>query len=679
MDILTAAGLALSEIADPARLLILFLGVLVGLVVGLVPGIGGLTALAVLIPFTFSMDPFSAMALLIGMAAVVPMSDVIPAVFFGVPGTVGCAATVLDGHPLAKKGQAARALGASYSASTLGGLFGAVLLAVSIPILRPVMLSLGTPELLGFCIFGLSMVAALSGGQPLRGMTAGGLGLLIAMVGVDPQAGIERWTAGSLYLWDGLPIAPFTLGLFAVPELAALMIARTQISQSAGDRGFSLSGQARGLTDVLRNWWLMLRCSWIGAALGAVPGMGASVIDWIAYGHAARTEKNTETFGTGDIRGVIASESSNNAREGGALIPTIAFGVPGSASMALLLGAFQIHGLVPGPDMLTRDLDVTYVIIGSLVIGTIVGALICVFASGYLVKLVDIRYSILLPIVLGLALVGAYVGGQHAWADMVVVIGAGLLGWLMRELGWPRAPLILGLVLGDLVERYLFISIQLYDFAWVFRPVVLLMLALAAYGLYRPMRNLVAGTIAALRQRGTGLTFGRQAWFSLGFILVLVAALVISHDWPWRARIAPQSVAIAALLFAVANLVVEVMRGRVYGTAQAGLGPSGTANNPAEAALPDSVVYGRGLVYFLWLAGVVATAWLIGLLPTLFGYGIAFARVEGREKWRTAIVLGTGLAIGCWLLFDQLLGVIWPRSVLGGAFPDIRHALGGVL
>ncbi len=462
MDMLTAAGIAVTELADPARLLILLAGLMVGVLVGLIPGIGGLTALAILIPFTYSLDPFSAMALLMGMASVIPMSDVIPAIFFGVPGTVGCAATVLDGHPLAKRGEAGRALGASYAASTLGALFGAALLAVSIPVLRPVILYLGTPELLGFSIFGLSMVATLSGRRPLRGMAAATLGLLIAMIGIDPQTGIQRWTFGQIYLWDGIPLAPFTLGLFAVPELADLMIKRSRVSGGGAQKGFSLSGQLRGFRDVRRHWWLMLRCSWLGAALGAVPGIGASVIDWIAYGHAIRTEKNTESFGSGDIRGVIASEASNNAREGGALVPTIAFGVPGSASMALLLGAFQIHGLVPGPEMLSRHLDVTYLIIGSLALGTVIGAVICVLASGFLVKLVDIRYQILLPIVLSLAFIGAFAGGQHDWADLVMVILIGLLGWLMRELGWPRPPLLLGLVLGDLVERYLFISVQLY-------------------------------------------------------------------------------------------------------------------------------------------------------------------------------------------------------------------------
>lgn len=681
MDPLLAVETALSALFDPARLLILLAGVLIGLVVGIIPGIGGLTALVVLIPFTFGMDSYSAMALLIGMWAVVATSDVIPAILFGVPGTIGCAATVLDGHPLAKKGEAARALGAAYAASTLGGLFGALVLAVSIPILRPIMLSFGTAELLALCIFGLSMVATLSGPFPLRGLTAAAVGLLIAMVGIDPQIGIERFTFGDSYFWDGVPLGPFTLGLFAVPELAALMIGRRRISDTAGPEGFSLAGQYQGLKDVLRHWWLMLRCSWIGATLGAVPGIGASVIDWIAYGHAARTEKNTETFGTGDIRGVIAPESSNNAREGGSLVPTIAFGIPGGASTALMLGAFQIQGLVPGPEMLSRHLDVTYLIIASLVLATLLGTLICVVASGLMVKLVDIRYAILVPIILALVLVGGFVGGQHAWADMVLVIGAGLLGWIMREQGWPRAPLLIGLVLGDTVERYLFISIQVHGWEWMTRPVVLVILALTALGLYRPLRRVIGATLHRARHGEHSFRFGPPTWFALFFVAVLAAALVESSGWPFAARVVPQIVATVGLACAVLVLVLEMTRGEAPPL------PGNLAGAPVDlAALSDSdsvlsrrVVHRRGALYFAWLGGAAILSWLIGLVPGIFLFCLAFVRVEGRDRWVTALMVSTGLAAAIWLVFDQGLHIAWPRSVLGDAFPALRDGLRGLI
>ena len=302
-------------IVDPLRLTFLAGGVLVGLALGVIPGLGGIVGMALLLPFTFDLDPYTAFALLLGMGSVTTTSDTIPAVLFGVPGTAGSAATILDGHPLARQGQAGRAFGASYTASMMGGLFGAMLLAVSIPILRPIMLTVGAPELLGFAFFGLCMVSVLSGSSPLRGLAAAGFGLMIDMIGQDPQTGTLRWTMDQLYLWSGMPLVPVTLGIFALPELADMMIERRTIAHDG--KLDTRQGQWQGVRDTMKHWWLVIRVAFLGSTLGAVPGLGAAIIDWIAYGHAARTEKGaSETFGTGDIRGVLASEGANNAKEG---------------------------------------------------------------------------------------------------------------------------------------------------------------------------------------------------------------------------------------------------------------------------------------------------------------------------------------------------------------------------
>jgi TctA family transporter len=315
-DMIASAVHALQLLLEPARLLILFVGVLIGLAIGVLPGLNGIVGMAMLIPFTYNLDEYTAFALLLGMAAVITSSDFITAVLFGVPGHVGAAATVIDGHEMAKKGEAGRAFGAGFAASLAGGIVGAIVLAVSIPILRPIMLSIGSPELLAFTLFGMSMVATLSGRAPLKGLTAAGLGLMIAMIGSRAQSGTLRWTFGWLYLWDGMPLIPATLGIFALPELAELAVSRKRI---AGDNApnINMSSQWEGVRDVARHWWLVLRCGVLGTGLGAIPGIGSAVIDWIAYGYAQRTEKNPETFGTGDVRGVIAPESSNNSKEGG--------------------------------------------------------------------------------------------------------------------------------------------------------------------------------------------------------------------------------------------------------------------------------------------------------------------------------------------------------------------------
>jgi TctA family transporter len=684
MEALSLAGDALLALCDPYRFMILMIGVVIGIGVGIVPGIGGITGLAILIPFTYSLDPIAAFALLMGMAAVNATSDVIPAVLFGVPGSVGCAATVLDGHPLARKGEAGRALGACYAASLLGGVFGAVLLGVSLPLLRPLMLYLGSPELFSFCVFGLSMVAVLSGRTPLRGMAAAGLGLMIAMIGAEPQTGKLRWTFGELYLWEGLPLVPVTLGLFAVPELAELMIMRSKIAQQGSQTSYSLRGQWQGIVDVFRHWWLVLRCSWLGSALGAVPGIGSSVIDWIAYGHAARTEKNTEGFGQGDIRGVIASESSNNAKEGGALVPTIAFGVPGSASMSLLLGAFLIHGLVPGPEMLTRHLDVTYAIVWSLALANIIGAVICLFASGQLARLAYVRYSILLPVILAIAYVGAFQGSQ-SWGDLYTLLIFGVLGWIMKQLGWPRPPLILGFVLGDIFERYLFISVERYGMEWLLRPVVVGMFVLAAIGMVRPLRQTFAGTWRTLRDtRLSRVNLGLDAWFTIAFIAAVATALFLARGWSFEAGVVPKTAAWIALLFAGLNLFIELFhpsasRGAAPHVAAGiamDLGPSGNPHVPDAPKLALRTVYRRAGLYFAWLLGFVVACMVIGFLPAMLAFIIGFMRIEGRETWRLSLTVGAATTTSCWLLFDRFLAMAWPTTLVGNWIPALRAATG---
>src|SRR3977135_2311210 len=259
----TSAGKAFVILMDPMRLMYLSAGCVMGLILGIVPGIGGLAGTAMLLPFTFNMDPYTAFALLLGLGSTTATGDPIPAILFGVPGGSASAATVLDGFPMAKKGEAGRALSAAYMSSLMGGVFGAFLMFISIPVLRPIMLFLGSPELLAFSVRGISMVAGLSGSAPLRGMTAGCLGIMIAMIGTDPQSGTLRWTFDSLYLWDGLPLTPLLLGVFALPELCDLLISRLAIA-AGFEKANIYKGQWQGGKDCFTHWWVVPGCSWDG-------------------------------------------------------------------------------------------------------------------------------------------------------------------------------------------------------------------------------------------------------------------------------------------------------------------------------------------------------------------------------------------------------------------------------
>jgi TctA family transporter len=672
-DMLTAALDALGLLFEPARLLILVAGVLIGLAIGALPGLGGIVGLAMLLPFTYAMDPYTAFALLLGMSAVTSSSDFIPAILFGVPGTVGAAATIIDGHEMAKKGEAGRALGAGLAASLLGGLLGAVVLAACIPILRPVMLAIGTPELLAFVIFGLSMVATLSGRAPLKGLTVAGLGLMLAMVGGGANTGDLRWVFGSLYLWDGIPLVPAALGLFAIPELAELAITRLRIARQAGIE-VSISSQWDGVRDTLRHWTLVVRCGLLGTWLGAVPGIGSSVIDWIAYGYAHRTLKNPETLGTGDVRGVIAPESANNAKEGGDLIPTIAFGVPGGASMALLLGAFLMHGLVPGPDMLGKNLDLTYLIVWSLALAQVLAAGICLAGSNWIAKISEVRAEVLLPIILPIVAIAAY-QGAHDWGDLYTLLAFGLVGWIMKYLHWPRPPLVLGLVIGEIFERYLFIANQLYGWSWLVRPVVLVMFLVIGWALYRPISQMVRRIAADVRASG-GLRprLTASGVFTLVLIGVILIAFATSGEWQPDAKIVPYTAAIAALVAAVLNLGLEV-----FGTGRVAYNP----DNPTEAlaaqmapGLPPQIVLKRAGAYFLWLAALLVLIWLIGFIPAILVFIVAYMSLGFGEPLPRSLFYGVAVAVACWALFDRGMHVPWPASLLGDAAPALRAATG---
>jgi putative tricarboxylic transport membrane protein len=674
-DMASAAAHALWLLVEPARLMVLVIGVMIGLAIGVLPGLNGIVGMAMLIPFTYGMDQHTAMALLLGMAAVITSSDFISAVLFGVPGHVGAAATVIDGHAMARNGEAGRAFGAGFAASLAGGLVGAVVLALSIPVLRPVLLSIGSPELLAFTLFGLSMVATLSGRAPLKGLTAAGLGLMVSMIGSRSESGTLRWTFDTLYLYDGVPLVPATLGLFAMPELCELAVSRKKI---AGDHAsnINMSSQWEGVRDVGRHWWLVLRCGILGTGLGAIPGIGSAVIDWIAYGYAQRTEKNPETFGTGDVRGVIAPESSNNAKEGGHLVPTIAFGVPAGASMAILLGAFLMHGLTPGPEMLTKNLDVTYTIVWSLTLAHVIGALICLSGSKWLARISTVRPEILLPIVLSLVFVAAF-EGTHDWGDLFTLMIFGVVGWIMKRLGWPRPPMVLGLVIGGIFERYLYISTSLYGAAWLLRPVVLCILALVAWALFRPFAEIVRSIAGELRQIGKHrLRISASAAFTVGIIVFIITAILLSSDWPAAAKPVPLTACYMALTAATLNLVNELFGSQQVVVAGVDGGVATGTHAGTDYGMPDSAVRRGAVIYFLWLGGLMALVATIGFIPAIAVFIFVYMHFGFKEPAVNSTIYAFATALLCWGLFHKLLAVAWPQSLLGDTFPALRASLG---
>lgn len=463
-----AAFEALTVLADPFRLAMMVVGILVGLLVGIIPGMGGTVGMSVLLPLVIAMEPFAALALMIGMAAVFHTSDTFPSVLIGVPGSSGSQATIMDGYPMARNGEGSRALGAAFAASMIGGVLGAVTLLLALATIRPLVLQMGSPELFMLAVLGLSMVGTLARGAPLAGIAAGFAGLLLGSIGGAPTAPEYRYSFDVLYLYGGLPIAGVALGLFAIPELIDLLIEKRSVS-SAPDLGGSVW---TGVRDVVRNKLLVVRSSLLGTLIGVLPGLGGTVADWFTYGIAKQTIKDNR-FGEGDVRGVIAPEAANNSKEAGTLVPTLLFGIPGGGTTAILLGALIIFGFLPGPRMMSENLDATLVIIWTFVLANIIAAAVCLGLSNQIAKITLIRADKFMPFLL-VAMAFASYQFTRSWGDILVFIVIGILGWFMKQLAWPRPPLLIGFVLTTPAERYLHLATERYGTEWLTRPGVLI-------------------------------------------------------------------------------------------------------------------------------------------------------------------------------------------------------------
>lgn len=478
MDLFGAAGIALAQIFTVEYLLYMLAGVTLGNIVGIVPGLGGNFALAMMIPFIFWMNPVLAIGFLEGCHAAVATGGAITSILVNVPGESTNAATCLDGYPMAKRGEGGRAVGASAMASGVGGLIGAVALFCLLPVVRPLVLALGPAEVFAMVLVGITMIAFVGEGSTWKALIAGLLGLMFSFVGDDPSTGVLRYTFGQTFLQDGLDLVAVLIGLFAFSEMLVLIKGKKGFVEYGVTKS-SFASVWEGCLDCFRHFGLLVRSSLIGTLVGLVPGLGGTVASFVAYGHAVQTSKKGAPFGTGRIEGVIAPEAANNSKEGGNLVPTIAFGIPSNSSMALILGALTILGLSPGPKMLREELPMTLVIIWTLGIANLFAAAQIILLANPLAKLAAIRASIMVPSVLALSAMGAY-ATTNSFSSLVVAGFFGILGYQMQRNGYSRATMIIGVVLGKIAEQNYNLSMVLFGPGFVFRPITLAILATVA-------------------------------------------------------------------------------------------------------------------------------------------------------------------------------------------------------
>ncbi len=473
----------LGLIFDPQTMLVILLASLCGIFFGIVPGLGGKLAIALFIPVVIGMEPELGLLFLVAMHAVVHTGGSVPAILLGIPGTAPNAATIVDGYPLTRQGQAGRALGASLLASGIGGVVGAIFLLAMLPLLKPVMLALGPAEFFLLAVMGITFISAVSGANLRKGVIVGCLGLALSCVGLSQQTGEPRFVFGQLFLWDGIDFITAVLAMFVVPEMLTLGVSNgnTSAGRDSATR-YGYRDVLSGMGDVVRHRWLALRTSLIGAFIGMIPGLGGDIASWICYGHAVQSSHNRQRFGHGAIEGVIAPETANNSKEGGALLPTLLFGVPGSSGMAVLLGAFLVLGVQPGPQMLLTQQGLLLQLFSTLVLANLIGVILLLIMSRYLIRIAYIPVGLIIPLVLILAVLGSSISALN-WQHLVIFMVIGVFAYGLKRYHWPRPPFVIGLALGPIAENSLHQSLAIWGLNFLLRPISLLLIGLIAVNL----------------------------------------------------------------------------------------------------------------------------------------------------------------------------------------------------
>ncbi len=666
LDMLTALISGLVQCFTWSTFSLMLIGIVIGFVVGILPGLGGPTAMALMLPFVFKMSAVEAFAFLLGMTAVTATTGDITSVLFGVPGEPTTASTIVDGHSMARNGEAGRALGAVLMSSLVGAIFGAVAIAIAVPVVRPLVLSFGSPEFFMLSLLGITFVASLSGEDQLKGIIAGGIGLMLATIGLDPISGTQRFTFNQLFLWDGIGLVPITIGFYAIPETIELAVLGTSIATQEVEE---LGGVMQGVKDTFRHWWLVIRCSALGTFTAIIPGMGAATTQWLAYAHAVQSSPNKERFGKGAVEGVLGPGAANNSTLGGSLITTIAFGVPASVIMAILLGAFIIQGIVPGPDMLIPEpkghLSLTFSFVWVIIISNIITVAICFLFLRPLARITQVRGSLIIPIILVLIYLGAF-AEKNAFEDMVIVLFFGALGWILEKLEWPRPPVLLGLVLGPLAENRLFLSTDNYGAAWLGRPGVLIIFAVTLLGVIYPivknrkekqMQLASSDAQAAVKEtKPRRLVFSSAAMFTTFVAVVLALALFQSRTFGFRAGLFPWVIGIPTLLLTLVQLGKDIM-GREKPKAAA-------AEWEVQVNVSPEVARRRTTSILAWTVGVFVAIWLLGFSNAVLVSMVLYLKIAGKEKWPITLAVSLLTWLFVYGLFERVLSIPFPDGLL---------------
>ncbi|MCR8850462.1 tripartite tricarboxylate transporter permease [Rossellomorea sp. SC111] len=432
----------------PMNLLLVFVGMLVGVFFGSLPGISSSMGIVLMLPFTYYMGILPSIMLLVALYAGSSYGGSITAILFNTPGTPESVATTFDGYPMTKNGKAGRALSLAISASAFGGIFSVLIMLFLAPPLSTVALNIQSAEYFALTVLGLTVISSIGTKSPIKAITSGLIGILIAMIGMDPIVGANRFTFGNIELMNGLEMIPIMIGAFALAEVL------NQVTDKHKDLNMSnkVSLETIKIVELIRHKWVLLKSAVIGTVIGILPGTGGSIASIVSYGEAMRTSKHKENFGQGEEEGVVAPEAANNAAAGGAMIPTLVLGIPGSPTTAIILAALALQGLQPGPQLMTEQPLMLYCIFFSMLIASVtvfIGGRLGVKAFAAILKF---PYSMLGTLIVLLSMVGSYAVGNSMFNVWVMLV-FGILGYFMKKYHFSPASLVLGLVLGPMMEE----------------------------------------------------------------------------------------------------------------------------------------------------------------------------------------------------------------------------------
>ncbi|MCH8848342.1 MAG: tripartite tricarboxylate transporter permease [Chloroflexi bacterium] len=665
--------------------------------VSLIPGISATLVMAITIPFIVVSvsDPVVGLAMLAVLTGVDNTLDSIPAILLGMPGGA-TQVTFLEGNQLAHRGKAAHTLGAVYAVSAMGGLIGAFSLALIIPVIAPFVLAFGFAEIAAMAMFGVAMVAALSGGAMLKGIFAGVLGLLLSTVGPGKVSLDFRYMFDQTWLFDGLPLIATTIGVFALPEIIDLTMTRKPLAPK--DAAISYGEVMRGARYGLSRWRMTIRQSLFGVFLGAVPGIGSGVVDWMSYAFGIFWTKDKSQFGKGSLDGVLFAESAQNAKEGGQAIPTLALGIPGGRAWAFVIVAMTSYGIAPGQRMLQEHADITIMIVMSLGLGNLAVTMLGLLFTRQMARLTLIPYPVLGFLIIPISLLAAFQDTRDLSAITIVLIGTGL-GMLMKRYKWPRPPLLIGFILGPIIESNIVNSVGRYDWVGTFtRPlfIVLFVISIMTAALFTKFmaRTEASGTAlmeptadelpeglsppsgaapdapsgpASMVARARGL---RWAWserqlFTGAMVALSVYVLWEGSGFSFFGRWFPIGLGVVGLVLSTSQFVREGVGVKAGDVMDIGMRSQGL-----EGARTAGAIFLALLTMMLVLTGVADIQFWIFQFGGL-GWGAFFIALLGPPlmmRNKTGLIGGViGASVILFLnivFFDYVLAVFWPEPFI---------------